>query len=332
MLNREVIMKKMKRILTAALVTVMAVSTIGCGKKEEGKKEIGVIKLVDHVALNQSEEGFVAALKEKGFVDGENLKITYQNGQNDTNNLSTIADKFVGDKVDLIFAIATPSAQAAAGKTTTIPIIATAITDFTSAGLVETDAVPNTNVSGTSDMNPIAAQVDLMLQLCPDVKTVGFLYNSSEPNSVLQADITKAILDEKGISYVEQTVSSTNEVQQAAASIVTECDAIYLPTDNVMASSMATINEITVSAKIPVICGESGMVKSGGFATLGINYYNLGYQAGEMAVKVLNGEDISKMPVEFSTNYDYCINKEVTEALGITIPEELKEYVISTVE
>jgi putative ABC transport system substrate-binding protein len=323
-------MKNMKRIFTAALVTVLAVSTIGCGKKEDGKKEIGIIKMMDHVALNQSEEGFVAALKDKGFVDGDNIKLTYQNGQGDINNLPTIADKFVGDKVDLIFAIATPSAQAAAGKTSTIPIIGTAITDFTTAGLVESDEVPNTNVSGTSDMNPIAAQIDLMLQLCPDVKTVGFLYNSSEANSVLQVDLTKEILDAKGIAYVERTVSSTNDVQQAAASIVTECDAIYLPTDNTMASSMATINEVTVAAKIPTICGESGMVSSGGFATLGINYYDLGYQAGVMAAKVLNGEDISKMPVETSTDYVYSINKDVADALGITIPDELTQYFVTT--
>ena len=330
-------MKKLKRVLTMALVTALAVSTIGCGKKEVGKTEdekkaIGIIKMMDHVALNQSEDGFVAALKDKGFVDGENITITYQNGQGEQTILSTIADQFVGDKVNLIFAIATPSAQAAAGKTTSIPIIATAVTDFKVAGLVESDEAPNTNVSGTNDMNPIEAQIDLMLQLCPEVKTVGFLYTSSEANSVLQTDLAKAILEERGIAYVERTVSSTNDVQQAAVSIVNECDVIYLPTDNVMASSMATINEITVSAKIPVICGESGMVASGGLATLGINYYNIGYQAGEMAVKVLNGEDISKMPVESSTSYDYSINKEVAEALGIAIPEELAQYVISTAE
>lgn len=333
-------MKKIKALLTAVLATTLAVSTVGCGTKEEttsgssvtAKKEIGIIKMMDHVALNQSEEGFVAALKDNGFVEGDNITIAYQNGQGDQNNLSTIADKFVGDKVNLIFAIATPSAQAAAGKTTTIPIIATAVTDFTIAGLVESDALPNTNVSGTNDMNPIEAQIDLMLRLSPDVKTVGFLYNSSEDNSVLQTDLAKEILDAKGIAYVERTVSSTNDVQQAVTSIVSECDVIYIPTDNIMASSMATVNDVTVSAKVPVICGEAGMVMSGGFATLGINYYNIGYQAGEMAVRVLNGEDISKMPVEASTNYDYVINKEVAEALGITIPEDLAQYLVSTAE
>ena len=330
-------MKNLKKVLATALVTALAVSTIGCGTKEDStstsgdsKKEIGIIKMMDHVALNQSEEGFVAALKDNGFVDGDNISITYQNGQGDNSNLSTIADKFVGDKVDLIFAIATPSAQAVAGKTTTIPIIATAVTDFTTSGLVESDEEPNTNVSGTNDMNPIEAQIDLMFELCPDVKTVGFLYNSSEDNSILQTDIAKEILEARGIAYVERTVSSTNDVQQAVTSLVTECDAIYAPTDNIIASSMATVNEVTVAAKVPVICGEAGMVNYGGFATLGINYYDIGYQAGEMAVKVLNGEDISKMPVVSSTNYDYCINSDVATALGITIPDQYKEYTVNT--
>lgn len=330
-------MKTLKKVFATALVAALAVSTIGCGTKEdststngESKKEIGIIKMMDHVALNQSEEGFVAALKDNGFVDGENIHITYQNGQGDNNNLSTIADKFVGDKVDLIFAIATPSAQSVAGKTTTIPIIATAVTDFTTAGLVESDEQPNTNVSGTNDMNPIEAQIDLMFEFYPDVKTVGFLYNSSEDNSILQTDIAKEILESRGIAYVERTVSSTNDVQQAVTSLVSECDAIYIPTDNILASSMATVNEATVSAKIPVFCGESGMVTSGGFATLGINYYDIGYQAGEMAVKVLNGADISKMPVESSTNYVYCINSDVAAALGITIPDKYAEFTVTT--
>ena len=229
------------------------------------KKPSGILQLMDHPALNAAHDGFVAALEEKGYKDGENITIVYQNGQGDTNNLSTIADKFVGDKVDLVLAIATPAAQAVAGKTTDIPIIATAVTDFAEAGLVESNEKPNTNVSGTNDMNPIEAQFDLMFQLCPEVKTVGFLYNSSEDNSRLQVDIAKALLDAKDIKYVERTVASTNDVQQATTSIVTECDAIYLPTDNVFASSMPIVSAITTESKIPVICGESNMVDNGGF-------------------------------------------------------------------
>lgn len=321
-------MKRFHRIAAAAMAVVMALSVAGCSAASS-KKKIGIIQMMDHPALNSAREGFVAALEEKGYKDGEKIEIVYENGQGDANNLSTIADKFVGDKVDLVLAIATPAAQAVAGKTTTIPIIATAVTDFTVAGLVNSDEAPGTNVSGTNDMNPISAQIDLLFQLCPDAKTVGFLYNSSEDNSRLQVEIAKGILDAKGIAYVERTVASTNDVQQATTSIVSECDAIYLPTDNIFASSMPTVSAITVESKTPVICGESAMVENGGLATLGISYYNIGHQAGLMAVRVLEGEDISKMPVESSTDYDFCINGEIAEAIGVEIPEELQQYIIA---
>ena len=321
-------MKTFRRIAAAAVALVMALSMAACST-DNGKTQIGIIQLMDHPALNSAREGFIAALEEEGYKDGENIEITYQNGQGEANNLSTIADKFIGDKMDLVLAIATPAAQAVAGKTTTIPIIATAVTDFAEAGLVNSNDNPGTNVSGTNDMNPIESQLDLMFQLCPDVQTVGFLYNSSEDNSRLQVEIAKGILDAKGIAYVERTVASTNDVQQATASIVSECDAIYIPTDNVLASSIPTVSAITTENKIPVICGESGMVETGGLATLGINYYNIGNQAGLMAVRVLEGEDISTMAVESSTEYDFCINGEVAEAIGVTIPEELQPYIMA---
>ena len=337
-------MSKFRKIAAGVLAAAMTLSFAACDSNPSSaapsssgsaassgeKKQIGIIQLMDHPALNAAHEGFVDALEEKGYKDGENIAIVYQNGQGDTNNLSTIADKFVGDKVDLVLAIATPAAQAIAGKTKDIPIIATAVTDFAEAGLVESNDKPNTNVSGTNDMNPIEAQFDLMFQLYPEVKTVGFLYNSSEDNSRLQVDIAKALLDTKGIQYVERTVASTNDVQQATTSIVTECDAIYLPTDNVFASSMPIVSDIAIGSKIPVICGESGMVEGGGLATLGINYYNIGHQAGLMALRILEeGADITQMPVESSTDYDFCINGDTAQAIGLTIPDDLKQYVIT---
>ncbi len=339
-------MSKLRKLAAGVLALAMTFSFAACnsgGGSSSGaapsnsasapsgeKKQIGIIQLMDHPALNAAHDGFVAALEEKGYKDGENIAIVYQNGQGDTNNLSTIADKFVGDKVDLVLAIATPAAQAVAGKTKDIPIIATAVTDFAEAGLVESNDKPGTNVSGTNDMNPIEAQFDLMFQLCPEVKTVGFLYNSSEDNSRLQVDIAKALLDAKGIQYVERTVASTNDVQQATTSIVTECDAIYLPTDNVFASSMPIVSSIAIENKTPVICGESGMVEGGGLATLGINYFNIGHQAGLMALRILEeGADITQMAVESSTDYDFCINGETAEAIGVAIPEDLKQYIIT---
>ncbi len=292
--------------------------------------KIGVSKMMDHPALNKSEEGFVAALKDKGYEEGKNVEFDFQNGQGETSNLNTIATQFVGNKVDLIFAIATPAAQACLGQTQEIPIIGTAITDFAEAGLVESNDKPGTNVSGTTDMNPIEEQIDLLLELFPETKTIGFLYSSAEDNSKIQVDIAKAYAESKGVSTVEKTIINTNDIQQATTSIVTECDAIYIPTDNNFASAMTMVGEICNGAKIPVICGESGMVESGGLGTLGINYYDLGYQAGLMAVKVLEGADISTMPIEKSTNYEYCFNADAIAAVGLTLPDKYAEFVINT--
>lgn len=326
------IVRKFAAVLTAAAMLAAAgcngTQTTESDAGNNGEKvQIGIIQLMAHDALDQSYEGFIQALKDGGY-DESKAEITYQNGQGETTNLSTIADQYIGKNVDLIFAIATPAAQAAAGKTTEIPIIGTAITDFAEAGLVESNDNPGTNVSGTTDMNPIEGQLDLLFELAPETKTVGFIYNSSEDNSQLQVKIAKEYLDTKGVAYTEKTVSTTNDVQQAVTSLVNDCDAIYVPTDNVLASAMSIVSEVTASSNTPVICGESGMVKSGGLATLGINYYNLGYQAGEMAIRVLGGADISTMAIEASTNYDFCINGDVANAIGVTVPEKYAESVV----
>lgn len=340
-------MLRFKKAIALMTAGCMLLSTAACGSSQEttepevseesaaeesaeveGSYSIGIIKQMDHVALNASEEGFVQALADNGLVDGENLSIDYENGQGDVNNLSTIADQFVADDVDLIFAIATNAAQTAAGKTTTIPIIGTAITSYTEAALVDSDDVPGGNVTGTTDMNPVEEQIELIKEICPDVETVGFLYCSNEANSILQVQMATEACEAAGFATVEQTVSNTNEVQQATQNIVTNCDAIYIPTDNVFASSMPIVSEVTTAAGIPVFCGESGMVQSGGFATLGISYYSIGYQAGLMAIDVLlNGADPAEMAIQGSAEFEYCFNGEVAEALGIEIPEQYADSI-----
>lgn len=340
-------MKKLQKITALILSMTLALSLGACGGTAEsesgtasndavtegetptveGEYSIGIIQMMDHEALNASREGFVQALADNGLVEGENLTINYQNGQGDQNNLSTIADQFVANNEDLIFAIATPAAQAVASKTTEIPVVGTAITSFTEAGLAETDAAPGGNVTGTTDMNPIEDQIDLMLEIFPETKTVGFLYNTSEDNSILQVSIAKEIAEGKGLATVEKTVANTNDVQQAVSSIVSECDAIYIPTDNVFASSMPIVYEVAAPAGIPVFCGESNMVLSGGFGTLGITYDSLGYQAGLMAVDILlNGADPATMSIQGSSEFAYTFNKEYVDALGVTLPEAYAEF------
>lgn len=319
-------MEKLIRILTLVLTIILAVASAGCSK--EKKVTVGIIQYMDHVALDNAREGFIDALKDNGFTDGNNIIIDYQNAQGDQSNLTTISDRFVSNKVDLVLAIATPAAQSIAGRTNEIPILGTAITDYVSAKLADSNEVPGGNISGTTDMNPIKEQIELLVKLVPDAKTVGVLYTSSEDNSILQAALAKEAIEDLGLSYTELTVASSNDVQQATQSIVGKCDAIYIPTDNTFASAMPVVHGITSQSKTPVICGESGMVENGGLATLGINYYDLGYQTGLMAVKVLKGEaEPATMPIESATGFDFTINSSIAEEIGLEIPEDLQQYV-----
>jgi len=326
--------KNGKKIMAMVLIGAMAAMTTGCASEPaapatEEQAAIGIIQYVEHSALDAAREGFIAALADNGYVDGENITIDVQNAQADQSNLATISDRFVSNNVDLILAIATPATQAIAGKTTEIPILGTAVTDYEVARLVDTNEVPGVNVSGTTDMNPINEQIDLLIQLVPTAKTVGVLYTSSEDNSVLQAKIAKEAIENAGLKYVEVTVTNSNDVQQATQSIVGQCDAIYIPTDNVFASAMPVVHGVTAESKTPVICGESGMVQNGGLATLGINYYDLGYQTGLMAVKILKGEaEPATMPIESATKFDFAINGTVASEIGLEIPADLQQYVI----
>jgi putative ABC transport system substrate-binding protein len=320
----------MKRKLSIVLIMCIFVSLIaGCTGGNDGKIVIGIIQYMDHIALDSAREGFIEALKDNGYIVGDNLVIDYQNAQGDQSNLGSISDQFVNKNVDLVLAIATTAAQTIAGKTKEIPILATAVTDFESARLVESNEKPGGNVTGTTDMNPIKEQMDLLVKLVPDTKTVGVLYTSSEDNSITQAKIAKEVIENLGLTYVEVTVTNTNDVQQATQQIVDMCDAIYIPTDNTFASAMPVVYGVTKESKTPVICGESGMVKQGGLATLGINYRDLGYQTGLMAVKILKGDAKPKdMSVEASTKFDFYINGDVADEIGLEIPEDLKQYVV----
>ena len=312
-----------KTILTVASVVLLALVSTACSQRPKNPK-IGVIQLVEHPALDASYKGFVDGLKEAGYVDGQNIDIDYENAQGDQSNCVTIADKLVSSKCDLIFAIATPAAQAVANRTDSIPILVTAVTDPKTAGLVVENDKPGTNVSGTSDLNPVTAQIGLIPKITPNAKKIAMLYCSSEENSVFQINMAKKECDKLGLTYQDATVSNTNEIQQVVQSLVGKVDAIYCPTDNMIASSMATVSLVTTEAKIPVICGESGMCQSGGLATYGINYYELGKQTAKMAVEIFaNGKKPAQMPIQYLDKCDFMYNKEVADAIGVKIPADL---------
>lgn len=317
-----------KRIVLISLLIAAMASTLftGCSKKDK-VFHIGVNQLVTHAALDASYKGFVDALKEAGYEDGKNIKIDFQNAQGDQSNANTIATKLVNENNDLILAIATPSGQACANATKDIPILITAVTDPAGSGLVKSNKAPGGNVSGTSDLTPINDQIGLLKKLVPNAKKIAVLYCSSESNSKIQAKIAFDAAKSYNLDAIEATVSNTNEIQQVVQSLVGKVDAIYAPTDNTIASAMDTVSQIANDNKIPVICGEKGMVDKGGLATYGIDYYKLGQLTGKQAVKIIKGEaEPATMPIEYlpKDQYELTINKEVANKLGITIPADLQ--------
>ncbi len=322
----------MKRTLALLMASALMLSLAGCsqagGSSSSGEAEtlrIGIIQPMEHESLDAAREGFVQALADHGYTDGDTIVLDYQNAQGDSSALLTISQRFVGDDCDLVLAIGTGAAQSIASQTSEIPVLITAVTDPVDAGLVQSSEAPGTNVTGTNDMNPIREQLELIPEILPDAQTVGLLYTSSEDNSILQIEEAKAILEEMNLDYVEQTVTGSNDVQQAVQSIVTRCDAIYIPTDNTFASAMPLVGSVVMESGTPVICGATGMVEAGGLITLGLNYYNLGYQTGEMAVQVLEGADPASMPVQSQNQYDYVVNEEMLSALGMELPQSLLE-------
>ena len=291
---------------------------------DQKKFKIGVVQLVEHPALDAAYKGFVDRLAKEGYVDGKNITLDYENAQGEQPNCQTIASKLVNDKSDLILAIATPAAQAVANTTKDIPVLVTAVTDPADAKLVASNKAPGGNVSGTSDLTPVDEQMKLLKQLIPTAKKVAMLYCSSETNSKFQVEIAKKSAAALGLETVDATVSNSNEIQQVVQSLVGKVDAIYAPTDNMIAAGMATVSMVAQPAKLPIIVGESGMVKNGGLATYGINYYNLGLLTAKQAVKILrDGAKPADMPIEYSTNCDLTLNKDVAAKINVTIPQEL---------
>lgn len=325
----------MKKSLAAVAAVMTAIALTACsssGSTESAENtettestetsgdeyKIGILQLTQHPALDKANEGFIAALDDAGI----SYTVDQQNASGDQPTCQTIAEKLVNDGNDLIYAIATPAAQAVAGMTKDIPVVISAVTDPAESGLVADNAAPGGNVTGASDLTPVADQISLLKQLIPDAKTVGVLYCSAESNSAIQAQMAKEACQANGLEAVDFTVSSTNEIQTVVESMVGKVDAIYAPTDNTIANGMATVAMIANDNGLPVICGESGMVESGGLATYGIDYYQLGYMAGEMAVDILvNGTNPGDIPVGYlsADKCEFAVNEETAAKLGIDV-------------
>ena len=323
----------MKKIISMTLALMMLLCLLaGCDGGEDptqsGEKvyRIGIVQLMQHVALDQATQGFQDALKEKL---GDRVTFDVQKASGEQTNCSTIVTKFVNDNVDLIMANATPAVIAAKEATATIPIVGTSVTDYVAAetAIVASNEAPGGNVTGYSDLSDIAAHVELTQKLCPNAKTVAIVYCSAEPNSVIQGNQAKTLFEAAGFTTVTLTASDITTISTVVTSACDQADVLYIPTDNLFAENMESVRNIAEPAKIPVICGEGGMVTSGGTASVAIDYYLLGYRAGEMAYNILvNGADPATTPIGFMTSEDMAliINEENAAAIGLTIPEDLK--------
>ncbi|MBR2072002.1 MAG: ABC transporter substrate-binding protein [Phascolarctobacterium sp.] len=322
--------RNLKMLATGVMLTLAMGALAGCGgeKKEAAKKDkfnVGIVQIVEHAALDVASKGFVDGMAAKGYKEGENVTYDRQNAQADQSNLHTIAQHFINKKVDLICAVATPAAQVVANATQDIPIVATAVTDYEAAKLIKSNAKPETNVTGTSDMNLVEAQLDLILKLVPATKTVGVIYNSSEINSQVQVDLLKGFAKDRKVEIKEATVNNVNDIQQAARSLIGKVEAIYVPTDNVLASAMPALAMVTEEAKLPVV---SGWDDANGIATIAIDYYKLGVQTGEMAADILSGKAKPQdMPIQTQNEFTVIVNEANAKKIGLTIPKEILDKV-----
>lgn len=285
---------------------------------------VGVLQLTSHPALDVIYEGIIDALNEEGFVDGKTMDLDFQNAQGDQSNLNSMSTRFVSHNADLMIGIATPSAQALANSSKEIPIILGAVTDPEGAGLVKNNKKPGGNITGVSDLTPIKEQFELIKEILPNAKKIGILYSSSEDNSIVQANQAVEIAASMGYETIISTVSSTNDVSQVSSSLINQVDAVWVPTDNTIASAMSTLVAAADNKKIPVFPAVDTMVNEGGLATVGLNQYELGKLTGKMAATVLKGENNPQtMPIQYLKEGEIIINEEKAKQLGITIPQHV---------
>lgn len=315
---------------TALLLGLGVVS--GAGVAVAQTPVVAVTSIVDHPALNAVHEGAKEALARAGFNDGKEIKVVFENAQGQPATAVQIARKFVGEAPAVIIAISTPSAQAAAASTKTIPIVFSAVTDPVGAQLVASAEKPGANVTGVSDRSPIDDQVALIRELTPGVKTIGVLFNPGEPNSVTSVKELKQAAEKVGLAVVEAPATKTAEVQGAARALVGKADAAFVPTDNTVVSALEAVAGALTAAKIPLYAADTDSVARGALASVGFNYRQVGTQTGELAVRILKGEKPADLPVVFAQGTDLFLNKGVAEKIGVVLPEAALKRAVTVVD
>ena len=318
-------MKVVRKLLAPLLVVgILLISLISLHQLKADKKKdvfrIGISQFITHQSLDATREGFVDELAKQGYIEGKNIEIDLQNAQGEQRNLKTISQQ-LAESSDVVLAIATPSAQSLANTTQTTPVIFSAVTDPVSAKLVESREHPGGNVTGTSDQSSdaISTQINLIKKVLPKAKTIGILYTQSEPNSVVQKDEAKRLLEEKGFTVVEKTILDSNNVKAAAESLMAEVDMVFVPTDNIISSTIETVKQVSIKHKVPVFGGSTEMIAVGGLYNYGTNYEELGRQTARMLIRVLKGEKPENIAVELPEKLELHTNQEMADALGIDI-------------
>lgn len=315
-------MKKTGLIMLLAALTGCFTACGSGGSADKDVYEIGICQLEEHSALNEATRGFEEALTNKL---GDRVSFDYQTAEGSADNCKTILKGFVSDQKDLIMANATPALKAANQATSMIPIVAASITDYgTALEMEDWSGASGINITGTSDLAPIESQADMIFELVPDAEKVGILYCSNETNSIFQVQQMETMLNSKKVIFESYTTESADadEVEAAVKAAAAECDVIYIPTDNAMAANVSVIKDVLMSEKIPMIAGEEGICEAG-IATLSIDYYSIGYTAGEMAYEVLEeGKDPGEMDVRYADEFTKKYNKENCKVLGIEVPED----------
>ncbi len=321
----------MKKALVMVMAGILGLGILtGCATSAASENQevykVSIVQPMDHPSLNQIRDTIISELNAQGL--GEKIEISLQNANGDMNLLQTIMQKLVGEGVDMIVPIATPSAQAAMAATGQIPIVFSAVSNPVEAGLVKSFSETTGNITGVSNSIPVVDIFELSKILTPGVKVYGFIYNSSEINSVASIGKAKSYCDENNITYKEVSITGTADLQQAVLSLTDEVDAFFTPNDNTVASAMATYFQIASDAGIPIYVGADSMVRDGGLATVGIDYTVLGKQTANMIARIIDGEKISENPVEQIVEYANIINSDVADALGIQVPESIKDNFI----
>lgn len=312
-------LKKMSSVLLGALSVAMVSATPVMAQQ----KSVSVTAIVEHPALDSIRDGVRDELKARGFAEDKNLKWRYQSAQGNTATAAQIARQFIGDKADVIVAIATPSAQAVVAATKSIPVVYSGVTDPVAAQLVKSWEPTGTNVTGVSDMLELDKQIDLIKRIVPNAKRIGMVYNPGEANSVVVVEKMAALAKARGMTLVEATAARTVDVAQATKSLIGKVDVIYTSTDNVVVSAYEALAKVGNDADIPLIASDADSVRRGAIAALGVNYYDIGRQTGVVVARILKGEKPGAIKSETSNKLELVINTTAAKEQGVKLPDDL---------